>query len=107
MTKIQDDWMHPNLSSSIGWSAKPRDKEEFIIQRERVIICTWSGDGPPREWGHWRTFDTRKERDAELKRLRETTTWHLRPAYYSPTLRREEIEDERIDLLWRLASLKS
>lgn len=98
-----DDWMNPRRS--IGWSMPP-PKETWLIQRERVINCTWMGDGPPREWATWMSYDTRKERDAELRRLRETTSWHLRPAY-QPLHGRMQIEDEEIDLLNRLAKVRA
>lgn len=105
MSKIIDDWMHP--SSSDGWSAPKRDKDEYIIQRQRVIQCSWMGDGPPTQWSKWSSFDTRKERDDELKRLRATTTWRLRCAHYNALTKRETIEDEEWDLLRRLEEIRS
>ena len=98
-----DDWMNP--STSVSWSMPP-PKETWLIQRERVIVCTWMGDGPPREWKTWMSYDTREERDAELKHLRETTSWHLRPAY-QPLRGRMRVEDEEADLLRRLADVRS
>lgn len=100
-----DDWLHPKIGTSYCYGKTP-PKEAWLIQRERTIVCTWMGDGPPREWAFWMSYDTRKERDAELKRLRETTSWHLRPAYQS--LRgRIRVEDEEADLLRRLANVRS
>lgn len=98
-----DDWLYP--STSISWTM-PEPKEQWIIQRERTIICTWLGDGPPREWATWNAYDSRKERDLKLKRLRETTSWQLRPAY-QPLHGRLQIEDEEADLLQRLAKVRS
>lgn len=82
MPDLDDDWMHPSYSS-VGWSMKDaeevRRKRPFLIQRERVIVCTWMGDGPPRRWDEWASFETKEKRDEELARLRkEHPAWHLR-----------------------------
>ena len=99
-----DDWLHPKMTSSMYISPPP--KEEWLIQRERTLVCTWVGDGPPRKWALWRAFDSSEERDAELKRLRETTSWHLRPAY-KPLHGHIRVEDEEVDLLRRLAEVRA
>lgn len=102
MSHVDDDWMNPRTSVSYEM---PKPKEEWLIQRERTIVCTWVGDGPPREWRTWRAFDDRKERDAELKRLRKDTSWHLRPAYkplYGPI----RVEDEEAYLVRRLEEVR-
>jgi len=102
MPRTDDDWMNPR--TSVSWEM-PEPKEQWLIQRERVIVCTWMGDRPPHEWATWMAYDNREERDAELKCLRETTSWHLRPAY-QPLHGRMRIEDEEADLLRRLAEVR-
>jgi hypothetical protein len=103
---FDDDWMHPHMTAT-HWEARKRDKDEYIIQRKRTVICSWVGDGPPTRWDHWATFDTRKERDAELKRLRAEHTWILRPAFRAAgEIGREEVEDEEGDLLRRLTEIR-
>jgi len=99
-----DDWMHPQRSSTT-WTASKRDKPEFLIERQKVVICSFVGGGPPTEWKTWASFDTRDERDSELKRLRKTTSWSLRPAFYHPILG-HKIEDEAADLRRRLAEIE-
>ncbi len=83
MTDYEDDWMHPG--SGALYSYNPKETEErrrskpYLIQRKRVIQCTWLGDGPPTKWDEWEAFRTKEERDREITRLRkEHPAWILR-----------------------------
>ena len=81
MPDYNDDWMRPYEQARNAWvSEQPKPKlQRFLIQRERVIICSWSGDGPPREWKTWSSHDTALERDAEMNKLRAAhPAWLLR-----------------------------
>lgn len=98
-----DDWLYPQPTGEVFKPPKP--KERWLIQRERTIVCTWFGDGPPREWALWSSHDSREERDDELKRLRETTLWRLRPAH-QPLHGRVQVEDDEADLLRRLDKVR-
>ena len=52
------------------------------------------------------SYDTREERDAELKHLRgKTTCGHLRPAY-EPLRGRMRVEDEEADRLRPFADVR-
>jgi hypothetical protein len=83
MSDRDDDWMIPWNRQSVGHSTnyakELRLKRPFLIQREKVIMCTWVGDGPPRQWDLWASFETKEERDAALAKLRQDhPAWHLR-----------------------------
>ena len=87
MPDLTDDWMNPPASRS--WSSASIDadrrKKPFLIQRQRVIQCTWVGDEPPTQWDEWGRFETREERDAALRRLREEhPLWRLRARELDP-----------------------
>ncbi len=77
-----DDWMNPPTSSRAWSSAEieaDRRRRPFLIQRQRVIVCSWRGDGPPTRWDEWARFETKAERDKELALLRkEHPAWRLR-----------------------------
>lgn len=103
--RTDDDWMNPSMVATTWRPMEPKD--EWIIQRMRVVVCSWMGSGgPPREWAEWRSFDSRKERDAELARLRKDTSWILRPAFRSKD-GWLQVEDEEADLLRRLAVVRN
>lgn len=78
-----DDWMHPDRAVAYVYDRAKVEADlrakPFLIQRQRVIQCTWVGDGPPTQWDEWDRFSTKRERDAEIARLRkEHPAWQLR-----------------------------
>jgi hypothetical protein len=109
MSKIKDDWM--NSEKSVGYSAKNYKPKPFIIQRLKAPpICSWVGAPPRAQWEIWTEFATEKERDADLKRLRDATEWRLRPAYQTivnDQILDVEVQDEEDDLLARLEFLRN
>ena len=77
---MTDDWMNPRPSSWSGSirSPRPDDPTEYLIERERRIIC-FGSPGSITKWDYWSKYDTPELRDAALKRLREQhPAWHLR-----------------------------
>lgn len=108
MVDHTDDWMHPRQAVSWQKQAEPEPRP-FLIQRKKVIQCSWVGSGPPTQWDTWSSHLTREERDAELARLRKQhPAWQLRPAHETDRFghRRVDVEDEEADLLARLQMLK-
>lgn len=109
MADHTDDWMHPQMSSRWQASDRKADPRPFLIQRQRRVICSWVGSGPPTEWDLWSSHKTREERDAELKRLRaDHPAWRLRPAHETEIAGRRDVkvEDEEADLVARLLALR-
>ena len=83
MPDPDDDWMQPRPSVSYSFdrvaAEKRRLESPFLIQREKVIQCSWAGEGPPTAWNEWSRHSTKEDRDVELARLRkEHPAWHLR-----------------------------
>ncbi|HEU4345778.1 MAG TPA: hypothetical protein VFU31_29870 [Candidatus Binatia bacterium] len=76
MRETDDDWMYPQ--TSYVWTSKPHaDGTFYLISRKRRIPV--SGNvSHIEEWETWKEFSDKVERDAELKRLRDETTWVLR-----------------------------
>jgi hypothetical protein len=71
-----DDWMNPSTSGSYVLKPHP-DGTFYLISRKRRIPVT-GNVSHIEQWELWREFTDKAERDAELKKLRETTTWVLR-----------------------------
>lgn len=69
---MTDDWMNPPKRS--GYTYTPPKYPRFLIQRKRRLDYF-----PFEEWGYWKEFQCRAERDAALARLREDhPAWRLR-----------------------------
>lgn len=77
MTKIEEDtWMNP--SRSAGFEMPPPKNGTFhVIERKRMIPVSGNVSAIG-QWDTWQEFSNKDERDTELKRLRNTTTWVLR-----------------------------
>jgi hypothetical protein len=76
-----DDWMHPKTSFS--WSPPPpKNGTFFVIERKKATPVSGNVSSI-HTWDEWQSFDKKDDRDTELKRLRETTTWHLRARTYT------------------------
>lgn len=77
----EDTWMNPQ--TSISWQAPPKkDGTYYAIERKKRIPV--SGNVAFLEqWDTWQEFDDKNKRDAELARLRETTSWLLRGRTYN------------------------
>lgn len=73
--KLEDDWMNPPTSASFV-PQRHADGVFYLIQRKRRQITY--GTGSLEYWDMWSEFETKESRDAELARLRETTSWQLR-----------------------------
>ena len=73
---MNDDWMHPKTSYAYVVKDHP-DGTFYLISRKKRIPVT-GNVAFLEQWDTWREFDDRAKRDAELKRLRETTEWTLR-----------------------------
>lgn len=81
MTKIDDTWMNP--TTSIGWSPPPpKNGTYYVIERKKHIPVSGNVAFLER-WETWQEFQEKDRRDAELKRLRETTSWVLRGRVYT------------------------
>ena len=73
---IEDDWMNPPRSMS--WTYQPHpDGTFYLISRKKRIPVSGNVSHIER-WDTWKEFSDKDARDAELKRLRETTSWVLR-----------------------------
>lgn len=81
--KLHDDWMNPPTQA---WTAPSRrnDGPVWLIQRQKRRIV-FGDPGSVTSWEIWAEYEVKEDRDAELKRLRETTSWSLRGrrGYYS------------------------
>lgn len=79
MPDLDDDWMNP--PPPVVYRARdPQDVPKFLIQRARKRT-TFGDPGYIIEWDYWSGHATAKERDAELKKLREAhPVWRLRKA---------------------------
>lgn len=76
---LTDDWMNPPTHSSFTYhEPQPGDPIEYLIERERRIIC-FGNPGSIKRWDFWSKYDTVEERDVAFARLREHhPRWHLR-----------------------------
>lgn len=74
-----DDWMNPQTASSFAHRAPhPDDPKEYLIERERRIIC-FGNPGSITRWDYWAKYDTAEERDGALQRIHQQhPSWHVR-----------------------------
>lgn len=79
MTDMTDDWMNPPPGGRIFEMPKVEDKDEFIIERAKRIVC-FGNPGSIAEWNTWGVpYATAAERDEALKKLSaDHPMWHLR-----------------------------
>lgn len=82
---MTDDWMNPHMN--MCWEPlKPDNKMVYTIQRARRIT-TFGTPGFIIEWKEWASFDSKVERDKELKKLmKKHPTWRLKARDYNPYL---------------------
>ena len=76
MSEMEDSWMNPQ--TSFGTSALQHEDGVFwqVSRKRRTVVS--GPTGYIETWEMWAEFRDKAERDAELKRLRETTSWTLR-----------------------------
>jgi hypothetical protein len=86
---MTDDWMNPPRSSSYTYrEPRPDDPMEYLIEREKRVPV-FGNPGSITKWEYWSKHDTKEERDAELKKLRERhPMWHLRARDRHPWMER-------------------
>lgn len=85
MADMTDDWMNPKPYTPYTSTApSPNDPIEYRIERQRRVPTFGS---PVFEWDYWSAYDTAKERDAALKRIRlEHPRWVLRARDRNPCM---------------------
>lgn len=79
----EDDGMKP-VSSEVWELTIPEDKTNYLIERQVKVICFGNRDFITR-WEFWSSFDTKRERNLEFKRLTKLhPIWSLRKRDYNP-----------------------
>jgi hypothetical protein len=73
---LEDDWMNP--PRSVAWVSKPHPDGTFYLISRKKRIPVSGNASHIEQWDTWKEFGDKAERDAELKKLRDTTTWVLR-----------------------------
>lgn len=81
MRKIEDSWMNPHTSISYT-TPPPKNGTFYVIERKKRVPVSGNVAFLER-WGTWEEYKSKEDRDAELARLRETTSWVLRGRVYS------------------------
>ena len=71
-----DDWMNPTTSRV--WTPKRHADGMFYLISRKKRIPVSGNVSYIEEWETWQEFANKDERDVELQRLRDTTTWKLR-----------------------------
>jgi len=75
---MTDDWMDPQPRTFSFSEPKIENKTEYLIERARRIPVTGNVSSLV-QWATWSVHETKRERDAELKRLSKAhPKWHLR-----------------------------